>query len=147
MENFNKLKKRIKKNEGFKNIAYLDQLGNPTIGYGHLIKKSEDFLSKKKFSKKYLSNIFEKDFFLALSDFKKNYQGLGFSKNINEVLIEMIFQLGIKKTTKFKKFNFFLKQNFLYLAALEMIDSRWFLQTPKRVDGLVAILLGFKNVR
>ena len=34
MSNFSKLKARIKKNEGFKNHIYNDQLGNLTIGFG-----------------------------------------------------------------------------------------------------------------
>ena len=62
-----------------------------------------------------------------------------------EVLIEMIFQLGIKKVNKFKRFNKFLKQKLLYLAALEMINSLWYIQTPKRVDGLIKVLLSHEN--
>ena len=64
---------------------------------------------------------------------------------LKEVLIEMIFQLGIKKTLKFKKFNFYLKSSKPHLAALEMINSLWYLQTPKRVDNLIKILLSNKN--
>ena len=66
-------------------------------------------------------------------------------KKFQEVLIEMIFQLGIKKTLKFKNFNFYLKNSQPYLAALEMINSLWYLQTPKRVDNLIKILLSNKN--
>ena len=45
------LKKRIKKNEGFSNIVYKDRFGNPTIGYGHLIKPNEKNLFLKKQNK------------------------------------------------------------------------------------------------
>ena len=145
MNKFIKLKNRIKKHEGFRNKVYCDQLGNPTIGYGHLIKKSENFLLKKKYLKKYLNNFFEKDFILAVINFNKYYKKTKLSKNLKEVLIEMIFQLGIKKFLKFKKFNKFIKQNLLYLAALEMMDSLWYLQTPNRVEALIKILLGTSN--
>ena len=141
MNKFIKLKNRIKKHEGFRNKAYLDKLGNLTIGYGHLIKKSDNILLKKKYSRKYLNNFFEKDFELAVNNFNKYYKKK-MSTDLKEVLIEMIFQLGIKKTLNFKKFNKFIQQNLLYLAALEMIDSLWYLQTPKRVQELIKILLG-----
>ena len=69
------------------------------------------------------------------------------SKNLQEVLLEMIFQLGIKSCLKFKKFNKLLKLKYLHMAALEMLDSRWYVQTPKRVENLVNALLEYKNVK
>ena len=141
MSRFSKLKARIKKNEGYRNQIYYDQLGKPTIGFGHLITKKEKFLHRKKYSKKYLNTIFENDFNLALNDFIKNYSVKSLSKNLQEVLLEMIFQLGIKNCLKFKKFNKLLKLKYLHMAALEMLDSRWYVQTPKRVENLVNLLL------
>ena len=138
-----KLKKRIKNNEGYSNAVYLDQLGYPTIGYGHLIKKKEQFSLKGTFKKKYLNDLFDTDFNKAFKDFKKNYDYKKLKVNVKEVIIEMIFQLGIKNVKKFKKFNNCVKNNLLYLAALEMLDSKWYSQTPKRVDGLIETLLGF----
>ncbi|PPR45027.1 MAG: hypothetical protein CFH18_00041 [Alphaproteobacteria bacterium MarineAlpha5_Bin8] len=143
--NLKKIKNRIKKNEGYINTPYYDQLGYRTIGYGHLIKKNEDFLEKKKYSEKYLGEIFENDFNKTIYDFKKNYANKGFKKNVQEVLIEMIFQLGINKTTKFKKFNKYLIEKKPHLAAMEMLNSLWYLQTPKRVELLINILLNHKN--
>ena len=32
------------KNEGYKNEVYLDHLGNPTVGVGHLIRDNEQFV-------------------------------------------------------------------------------------------------------
>lgn len=145
MKNYLKLKKRIKKNEGFKNIAYLDSLGFYTIGYGHLIKSYEKNLLKMKFNKKFLIKIFNKDFDKALKDFKKTYKKYNYSKQINELLIEMIFQLGLKKQKKFIKMNKYLKKQKIFMAALEMKNSLWYYQTPKRVDGLINILLKQKK--
>ena len=145
MDKFIKLQNRIKNHEGFRNKVYRDQLGNPTIGYGHLIKKSENFLLKKKYSRKLLNYYFEKDFKLAVINFNKYYKKVKLSKNLKEVLIEMIFQLGIKKFLKFKKFNKFITQKLYYLAALEIMNSLWYLQTPNRVEALIIILLGASN--
>ena len=121
---------------------YFDKLGNQTIGYGHLVKKNENFSKNKKYSKKKLEIIFNNDFKLSVSNFKKNYNHNTMSKNTQEVLIEMTFQLGIKNLLKFKKFNQLLKQKLFYQAALEMLDSKWHQQTPKRVETSIKILLG-----
>ena len=138
---------RIKKNEGYRNQIYHDQLGKPTIGFGHLVRKKEKFYHQKKYSKKYLNTVFENDFNLALNDFNNSYNIKNLSKNLQEVLLEMIFQLGIKNCLKFKKFNKLLKKKLLHMAALEMLDSRWHVQTPKRVEKLVNLLLEYKNVK
>ena len=103
MSKYSLLKKRIIKNEGFSNSPYRDQLGFLTIGYGHLIKKNEKKIFNKKVSKKVLKEVFQIDFNKAVLDYKKNYKKNKFNKNVEEVLIEMIFQLGIKKQKKFKK--------------------------------------------
>ena len=99
---------------------------------------------EKKYSKKLLNSLFEKDFENATTFFKKHYKKK-LPQNIEEVLIEMVFQLGIKNLLKFKKFNFFLKANKPYLSALEMLNSLWYSQTPKRVDGLIKTLLKQKT--
>ena len=147
LSKFSQLKSRIKKNEGYSNQIYYDQVGKPTIGFGHLIKKREKFLHQKKYSKKYLNQLFENDFSLALRGFNKNYKAKGLSKNSQEVLLEMIFQLGIKNCLKFKKFNKSLKKKLPHMAALEMLNSRWYAQTPKRVEKLIDLLLEYKNVK
>ncbi len=147
MSRFFQLKAKIKKNEGYRNQIYYDQLEKPTIGFGHLIKKKEKFLYQKKYSKKCLNAVFENDFNMALNDFTKSYDVKNMSKNLQEVLLEIIFQLGIKNCLKFKRFNKFLKKKYFHMCALEMLDSNWYIQTPKRVEKLVSSLLEHKNVR
>ena len=147
LSKFSQLKSRIKKNEGYSNQTYYDQVGKLTIGFGHLIKKREKFLHQKKYSKKYLNKIFENDFNLALNNLINNYNVRNLSQNSQEVLLEMIFQLGIKNCLKFKKFNKSLNNKLPHMAALEMLNSRWYAQTPKRVEKLIDLLLEQKNVK
>ena len=139
--NFSRISSRIKKNEGYRCGAYKDQLGNLSIGYGHLITAKEKNFFKKKPSKEFLLKIFYVDLKKAIFDFQKNYDYNNLSDNAQEVIIEMIFQLGIKKVLKFKKFYYCIKNKKPYLASLEMIKSRWYQQTPRRVNRLIAILL------
>jgi GH24 family phage-related lysozyme (muramidase) len=145
LNKYTALKNRIKKNEGFRLSVYRDSLGFNTIGYGHLIKKNEKHFFKNKFKKTELLKVFNKDFENALQGYEGFYKNEKHNKNIKEVLIEMIFQLGIKKQIKFIKMNHYIKKNLIFMAALEMKKSLWYLQTPKRVDGLIKILLKQKN--
>ena len=110
MTKYKLLKNRIKKNEGYKNFAYFDQLGFSTIGYGHLIKPNEKIFFTQKLSKKLLLNLFNLDFNETVMQYKKHYHKYNFSKNIREVLIEMIFQLGINGQKKFLKMTEHLKK-------------------------------------
>jgi len=131
------LKLRIKKNEGFSVHPYKDQLGNYTIGYGHLIRKKNINLFKKKIKISFFQDLFENDFKLALEDYKKHFNKYSFSQNIKELIIEMIFQMGIQSVLNFKKTLSHLKKNNKFLAALEMMDSMWYKQTPLRVENLI----------
>ena len=128
---------RIKKNEGYSDKPYKDQLGNYTIGYGHLIKKNENKFFTKRFDKKYFENIFILDFNRALIDYNTILYNRSHQNQEKELLIEMIFQLGIKGVLKFKKTLFYLNRKQKYMASLEMLDSLWYKQTPHRVINLI----------
>ena len=144
MINKDRLSERIKKNEGFSNKIYLDTLNNPTIGYGHLIKKGEKFVINKKYKKSFLSELFEKDLAVSIEEFNKIFNNQEFPKIINEVIIEMLFQMGKKNFLTFKKFIKLIKKNNFKEASEEMIKSKWHEQTPKRAR-LLASLVEKKN--
>ena len=112
------LKNRIKRSEGYRNTAYFDKLGFPTIGYGHLIRPYEKIFFNKKYSNIFLNSIFDADFHKAVIQYNNNYNHCCFKNNIKEMLIEMIFQLGINKQKKFVKMIKHLKNqgNLLTLA-------------------------------
>ena len=139
--NYLSLKLRIKKNEGFSSRSYKDQLGNYTIGYGHLIRKKEIVLFKKKIKVSFFQNLFENDFKTALDDYNKHFRKYSFSQNIKELIVEMIFQMGIQNVLSFKKTLRHIRKNNKFLAALEMMDSIWYKQTPLRVENLIKYFL------
>ena len=131
------LKKRIKVNEGFSFKPYKDQLGYLTIGYGHLILSNEKILLKKKIHKKELEEIFEKDFKKALYNFNTKLKHLTSNKKEADLLIEMVFQLGIKGCLKFKNLLKNMRKGNKHLVCFEMMNSLWYKQTPYRVKTLV----------
>ena len=138
---YQNLKKRIKLNEGYSPKPYKDQLGYLTIGYGHLILSNEKILLKKKIHKKELEEIFEKDFKKALSNFNNKFKSFTSDKKEAELLIEMVFQLGIKSCLKFKNLIKNMRKGNKHLVCLDMMDSLWYKQTPNRVKNLIKIFL------
>ena len=138
---YHNLKERIKSNEGFSSKPYKDQLGYLTIGYGHLILPNENILLKKQIHKKELEEIFEKDFKKALSNFNNTFKSLTLNKKESELLIEMIFQLGIKGCLKFKNLIKNIKKGNKHLVCFDMMDSLWYKQTPNRVKALIKTFL------
>ena len=134
---FKKLKDRIKKNEGYSDKPYKDQLGFYTIGYGHLIKEKENNYYIKKYNKDHFKKLFEADFKKAQDQYKKKFFKKNHTISEKELLIEMLFQLGEKGVSKFKKMLYFLNKKEKFMASLEMLDSLWYLQTPERVKNLI----------
>ncbi|CAI9387143.1 hypothetical protein CITSP_00009 [Citrobacter sp. T1.2D-1] len=55
-------------------------------------------------------------------------------------MILMIFQLGITKAKQFKKVIAALKKNNWKEAIVQVRDSNWDRQTPKRVNDMISTL-------
>ena len=138
---YRKLKKRIKKNEGFSLKPYKDQLGYLTIGYGHLILPNETYLLKNKTNKLQLNSIFDQDFERALGDYKRFIKQKHHNRKDKELLIEMTYQMGAKRVLKFKKLISNMQKNKKHLVCFEMMDSLWYTQTPNRVKNLIRAFL------
>ena len=138
---YHNLKERIKSNEGFSSKPYKDQLGYLTIGYGHLILPNENILLKKQIHKKELEEIFEKDFNKALSKFNNTFKSFTLNEKESDLLIEMIFQLGIKGCLKFKNLIKNIRKTNKHLVCFDMMDSLWYKQTPNRVKTLIKTFL------
>jgi GH24 family phage-related lysozyme (muramidase) len=138
---YHKLKKRIKLNESLSLKPYKDQLGYLTIGYGHLILPNEKFLLKKQLPKKEFEKIFEKDFKKALADVNNTLKPFISNKKEDELLIEMVFQIGLKGCLKFKNLLKNMRRGNKHLVCFEMMNSLWYKQTPYRVKSLIKIFL------
>jgi len=132
------LKEKIKIHEGFRDMIYLDSLGKKTIGYGHLIVHEDKFVEGKAYPKKELEALFDKDFNkgwdLMIQFCEVN--SLDVSEEAQEVLCEMIFQMGYSGVGKFKNMIKALQNKEYKVASIEMLDSRWAKQTPNRAKEL-----------
>ena len=139
------LKERIKKHEGFVPKIYRDSLGYATIGYGHLVLPTDHFEDGVEYSKEELNEVFEKDFQNALDNANKLIGDIPLVYQAKEVICEMVFQLGIGGVSKFKNMWKALEEGDYYTASVEMLDSRWAKQTPKRAESLSNIMKQCRN--
>tara|TARA_R100000544_G_C2192339_1_gene42330 strand:+ start:105 stop:539 length:435 start_codon:yes stop_codon:yes gene_type:complete len=135
------VEKRIKEHEGFSPERYDDHLGFATIGYGHLITKNDNFEPGITYPKSQLIELFKQD--LAKAE-KEADELIGHITELHitarDCIIEMCFQLGKRGVQKFVQMLLALEERDYKAASLEMLDSKWNKQTPKRCQELSRIM-------
>ena len=136
------VKQRIREHEGFRDTVYSDSLGYATIGYGHLVLPTDNFVEGVTYSKEQLEVLFDKDFQIAFNSANELVDGLDLNHIAKGVIIEMCFQLGKPRVMKFKKMWEALRNNDFEEAANQMIDSAWHKQTTSRCESLAATMRG-----
>ena len=135
-----KVKERIKTHEGFVNYVYKDTLGKRTVGYGHLCTDDENWEDGKCYDNSYLNDVFEIDFMEATKQAEELIGNLVLENKANEIILEMVFQLGKTGVSKFKKMWEALSGQDYNKAADEMLDSKWAKQTKNRAKSLAKIM-------
>jgi lysozyme len=140
--NLEGLKFRIKAHEGFRDTVYEDSLGKATIGYGHLVTYKDKFEPNKKYPTEMLDELFEDDFQEAVNnaDYFCKSNALIINDEAKQVIIEMVFQLGIGNVNKFQNMIKALQEQDYKTAGDEMINSRWYKQTKSRCQKLADIM-------
>ena len=135
-----RLLESVKKHEGYRNKVYLDTLGKRTVGVGHLC--VEDFWEDdKEYEEKFLMTILEHDLQTAIKgakDLMSENGCMDMDEVAEEIIIEMIFQLGKTGVSKFRNMWKALSGLDYSTAASEMLDSRWAKQTPNRAQAMSA---------
>ena len=139
------IKSRIKEHEGFRDTVYSDSLGFATIGYGHLVLPTDNFVEGTTYPKKMLEEVFDNDFKIAHDSANELLTNIEHNHIVKGVIIEMCFQLGKPRVMKFKKMWEALKNNDLETASKEMIDSNWHKQTTKRCESLANVMKNANN--
>ena len=138
--NMDRLLASVKKHEGYRNKVYLDTLGKRTVGVGHLCVE-EFWEDDKEYEEKFLMDILEADLQNAIKgakDLMSENGCMDMDEVAEEIIIEMIFQLGKTGVSKFKNMWKALSSLEYSTAASEMLDSRWAKQTPNRAQSMSA---------
>ena len=142
--NMDRLLASVKKHEGYRNKVYLDTLGKRTVGVGHLCVE-EFWEDDKEYEEKFLMDILEADLQNAIKgakDLMSEHGCMDVDEIAEEIIIEMIFQLGKTGVSKFKNMWKALSALEYSTAASEMLDSRWAKQTPNRAQAMSAEMAG-----
>tara|TARA_Y100000593_G_C4316600_1_gene341263 strand:+ start:1075 stop:1479 length:405 start_codon:yes stop_codon:yes gene_type:complete len=120
----------IKLSEGYRSTVYKCTEGYDTIGYGFAIKDLHldedicDMILERKLGE------------LKLRIHKKFPFVLDLPEDVQDVVIEMCYQMGLSGFSKFKKTIAFMRLGKFREAAAEMLDSKWHRQTPNRSKKL-----------
>ncbi len=126
----------LKKREGWRINVYLDSLGKPTAGLGHLLSAKERSLYPvgTRVPDEVLNRWAEKDTAKAYNAALKQSETLRLeSREFVVALASVNFQLGTGWYTIHKQTWAFLLDHDWERAALEAERSAWFKQTPVRV--------------
>jgi lysozyme len=139
--NIDKLREELKIDEGVKYEIYLDHLGLPTFGIGHLILESDPEhgqpngtpISEDRVNECFASdtNTMLKECNVLFPDFET------LPEEVQLIIANMMFNMGRPRLSKFKNFIKNINLANWQGAADEMIDSRWYKQVTSRADRLV----------
>lgn len=130
----NDLLKRIKHHEGFRSKVYQCTEGYDTIGYGFAIK---DLVMTKEMAEEILIEKLTD----LMSKVRKRFDWLdSVPREVQGVIIEMSYQMGVSGVSKFKKALHAMQMFQWDVAADELLDSRWAKQTPNRAKELSDIV-------
>jgi lysozyme len=140
---YSDLIREIKADEGFRAKVYLCSEGFPTIGYGTKLPLSDE---EKGFLKDEFNITKEEADTLLKLRLEQSIRELNqlrgtiietLSESRREVVYNMVYQMGSKRANEFYKMWKALELKDYKTAADEMKKSRWYKQTPDRVEKLM----------
>ena len=140
--NIDKLREELAEDEGCKYEIYLDHLGLPTFGIGHLITKDDPEYGKDVGSvveQSRVQSAFNLDITVTLEDCHRLYKDFDdLPEEAQLIIANMMFNLGYPRLSKFKGMKAGVDAKSWNKAADEMIDSKWYTQVPNRARRLVS---------
>ena len=131
--------------EGIVNEIYKDHLGYDTFGVGHLILESDPEYGQPvgtDISPERVADAFDDDLDIAITECETLYGAAWFylPEEVQEILVNMLFNMGRPRLTKFKKMNSAIEAGDWKTAAVEGRDSRWYNQVGARAERLMSRL-------
>ena len=139
--NIEQLREELKIDEGVKYEVYLDHLGLPTCGIGHLIKDTDPEHGLEvgtAISEERVNAIFEEDVKVTISeceDLFGNFNDL--PEEAQLILANMMFNMGKPRLSKFVNLRKNIEEKDFPSSAIEMHASKWRRQVPNRARRLI----------
>lgn len=139
--NIEQLREELKEDEGCKYEVYLDHLGLPTHGIGHLITEWDEEYGKEvgtPVSEERVNNCFQTDVHGTIEECKKLFDKFDdLPEEVQLILCNMMFNMGRPRLSKFLKLNDAIANENWLEASIQMEDSRWHKQVTNRANRLI----------
>jgi len=134
------LRQELAEDEGCKYEIYLDHLGLPTFGIGHLITEDDPEYGQEvgtTVTQERVQAVFNRDIAVTLEDCFRLYSGFSeLPEEVQRIVANMCFNLGYPRLSKFKGMKAAVEEADWNRAADEMVDSKWYQQVPNRARRL-----------
>ena len=140
--NYESVFEQLKTDEGVVYEIYHDHLGFATFGIGHLVVETDEEYGWEvgtPVSKERVEECFKRDLDVSIRECQLLYPEIwyDFPGEVQEILVNMMFNMGRPRLFKFKKMNAALEAGNWQEAAKEGRDSRWYRQVTNRAERLM----------
>ena len=140
--NIDKLREELAEDEGCKYEIYLDHLGLPTMGIGHLITKDDPEYGLgvgTVVEQSRVQSAFNLDITVTLEDCQRLYKDFNdLPEEVQLITANMMFNMGRPRLSQFKKMIQAIRDGNWLEAGNQMQDSRWYKQVTNRADRLIS---------
>ncbi len=103
-----------------------------------MVLPTDDLVKDKHYPIEVAEEYFDKDFGIAVSAAEKLIGDINLNHIQKCCIIQMCYQLGGPRTSKFKKMWQALRDGDIQEAAAQILDSQWNKQTPGRCQEVAA---------
>ena len=139
--NKDQLREELAEDEGCKFEIYLDHLGLPTFGIGHLVVDGDPEYGQPvgtPVEDERVRQVFSLDIASTLDECQVLYPDFDeLPEDCQLIIANMMFNMGRPRLSKFKGMKAGVDARDWNRAADEMVDSRWHDQVPNRAKRLV----------
>ena len=138
--NIDKLREDLKIDEGVKYEIYLDHLGLPTCGIGHLIKDTDPehgLPVGAEIPEERVNELFEEDLKITVDECKLIYDDFDdLPEEVQHIIANMMFNMGRPRLSRFHRMKQAVDSRDWQEASVQMKDSRWYKQVTNRAERL-----------
>ena len=136
-----KLREQLEIDEGVVHEIYLDHLGYPTFGIGHLVTDEDPEYGADvgtKVDEARCIEAFNQDVETVIADCLILYPDFdNLPEEVQQIVANMMFNMGRPRLSKFKGMKRGVDSKDWNAAADEMVDSAWYRQVTNRAERLV----------
>ena len=139
--NIEQLREELKVDEGVKYEIYLDHLGLPTCGIGHLIQSTDPehgLEVGRKVDEERVNELFDQDVEVTTNECRLLYNNFDdLPEEVQRIIANMMFNMGRPRLSRFHKMKQAVDSGLWSEAAIQMKNSRWYNQVTNRAQRLV----------